>query len=82
MAKKILDTSTKEELDKVIHDLKTPLTNIRTFSHLLEKQLETKGDGDLVKYASKIQSNIDRANTLINNFAHTVQQILKDKKDL
>lgn len=74
--------SPKEVLDRTLHDLKTPLTNIKTYSHLLKKQLEGKNDKELTKYAEKIEKNLDRATTLLNSFTDTVREILKDKKPL
>ena len=79
MKKKMLDYPlTAEDLDRAIHDLKTPLTNVKTFGHLLERRLQDK-DGQLARYASKIQSNVDRASMLINTFARELRQTLKNK---
>lgn len=67
-----------ERLEKTLHDLKTPLTNIKTFSHLLEKQSKARNEVNLSKYAAKIQKNLDRTTDLLNLFADTMREMIKN----
>lgn len=68
-----------EAFDQVLHDIKTPLTNIKTFSYLLNRQLETGQDKEAcVNYVGKIQTNLDRAISLLDNLTATVRQSLKN----
>ncbi|MBI4029546.1 MAG: hypothetical protein HY376_04245 [Candidatus Blackburnbacteria bacterium] len=65
-------TQNTEAFDRAMHDIKTPLTNIKTFSYLLNRQLETGQDKKAcVKYVDKIQTNLDRALSLLNKLAST-----------
>ena len=58
-----------EELERFTfiasHDLKTPLRNIVSFSHLLEKKLESSKNEEIHEYLSYIEKSGQRLNNLI-----------------
>lgn len=71
-----------ETFDRALHDLKTPLTNIKTFSHLLAIQLQESQDSEAcANYVRKIQSNLDRALDLLNSFAAIARKSLKNPQN-
>ncbi len=71
-----------ETFDQALHDLKTPLTNVKTFSHLLTLQLQKNPDAEAcINYVGKIQSNLDRALDLLSDFATTIRKSLKNPKN-
>lgn len=65
---------TKDDfLGIVSHELKTPLTGIKTYAGLLERLLEKPPNKSLAEYTKKINEQADRISKLVNDLVDTTQ---------
>lgn len=49
------------------HELKTPVTSLKAFTQLLEKQLQERGENELVYFTDKINKQLDRLTSLVED---------------
>src|SRR5258708_2356974 len=71
----ILDISDRKELEKrkddfismASHELKTPVTSIKVFTQLLQKQFAQKNDMQSISYLSRMNGQIDKLTILISD---------------
>lgn len=64
-AQKKLERRKDEFIGLASHELKTPLTSIKAFTQLLERKLAEKSETTSLQYVSKINHQIRRLNTLV-----------------
>lgn len=55
------------------HELKTPMTSIKAYTELTERQLQNKGLTEEAELLQRVQKQIDRLNRLINDLLDTTQ---------
>jgi len=60
-----LDKKREEFLNIASHEIKTPLTSLKTFSQLLSRHTQKTNDKRVKLYASKIESQIDKLSGLV-----------------
>ncbi|MEJ2279316.1 MAG: PAS domain S-box protein [Candidatus Lokiarchaeota archaeon] len=68
-----------EILNRVSHELKTPLTSIKGYSELLKQGLELEGNFGDVPYINEILKGTERLHSKINEILETSNLIAKDE---
>lgn len=62
-----LKNRSAQELQHLVHDLKTPLTSIQTFAYVTKQKAN---DPDIVKYMSYVEDSVDNMSTMISEILY------------
>ena len=62
---KVLEKQKDDFLGIASHELKTPLTSIKLYAQLLQRLLSKEGNTKAADYASKVENQINRLNSLV-----------------
>ena len=49
------------------HELKTPVTSLKGFTHLLKRRLKDSGDEECLRFLARMDGQIDRLTSLVND---------------
>lgn len=82
VSQKELEQKKDEFISVASHELKTPITTIKGFTQIFQRKLITRnGDKKFIQYLSKMNEQLDRLTTLINDLLN-VSKIRAGKLEL
>ncbi len=55
------------------HELKTPITSLKGFTHLLRRRLKNAGDEEALRFLARMDSQLDRLTGLVNDLLSITQ---------
>jgi len=62
-----LEQRKDEFIGMASHELKTPITSLKGFTHLLQRRLKNSGDEEALHFLTRMDNQIDRLTTLVND---------------
>ncbi|HUQ65533.1 MAG TPA: CheR family methyltransferase [Flavitalea sp.] len=72
-AHKLIEQQKDEFIGIASHELKTPVTSIKAYTEILHEIMSENQDGQSLELMTKLNSQVDRLTTLINDLLDTTQ---------
>jgi two-component system CheB/CheR fusion protein len=72
-AHKLIEQQKDEFIGIASHELKTPVTSIKAYTEILHEMMSENNEGQTLELMTKLNSQVDRLTTLINDLLDTTQ---------
>jgi PAS domain S-box-containing protein len=71
--RRALERRKDEFIGMASHELKTPITSLKGFTHLLQRRIKNSGDEECLRFLARMDSQIDRLTILVNDLLSITQ---------